>query len=48
MTDLSQQTEQLLKAFDGLHRDLSTLHYDLVALGLTAIVLLILIAFRRR
>jgi hypothetical protein len=48
MTDLAQQTEQLLKAFTTLHNDLSALRID-IGIAVTVIVaLLVVIAFRRR
>jgi len=49
MTDpVAQQTAELLKAFDQLHRDIGNLNTSISAVGLFAIALLIVIAFRKR
>ena len=48
MTDLSQQTEQLIKALTLLHNDAGAINTTLI-IGFAAIfALLLIIAFRRR
>jgi hypothetical protein len=48
MTDLSQQTELLLKALNTVHKDLEQLNYTNMIIGAIMVAILLIIAFRRR
>jgi hypothetical protein len=48
MTDLTQQTEQLLKAFTTLHNDLAALNLTAMITGTVLAALLLVVAFRKR
>jgi hypothetical protein len=48
MTDLSQQTDQLLKALTTLHNDLGALNTTCIAGFAACFALLLIIVFRRR
>jgi hypothetical protein len=48
MTDLSQQTEQLLKAATALQATLNMIHYDLMAIAVMVLAFGLIIAFKRR
>jgi len=48
MTDLTQQTSELLKAFDILHRDITNLNTTNMIVGTVLAALLLIIAFRKR
>jgi hypothetical protein len=46
--ELTQQTEQLLKAFNTLHQDLAALYLTMCIIGAVTVACLLIIAFRRR
>jgi hypothetical protein len=48
MTDLSQQTEQILKALQIIHNDLTQMHMTNMIVGTVVSALLLVIAFRKR
>lgn len=48
MTDLSQQTEQLVKALTQLHDDLGALHLTMMIAGGVIALLLLIIVFKKR
>jgi hypothetical protein len=48
MTDLSQQTEQLLKAASKMQECMNMIHYDLMAIAVMVLAFGLIIAFRRR
>lgn len=48
MTDLSQQTEQLLKALKALNDSADQLTLTVMAIGVVVVALLLIIAFRKR
>jgi hypothetical protein len=48
MTDLSQQTEQLIKALTTLDNSVSVLNTTVMIASVVIVALLIIIAFRRR
>jgi hypothetical protein len=47
MTDLSQQTDQLLKAATNLQNGLSMIHYDLLAICLLVFVFGMILVFKK-
>lgn len=48
MTDLSQQTEQLLKAATLLQQTLNMIHYDLMAIAVMVLAFGLILAFKKR
>ena len=48
MNDLSQQTEQLLKAASRIQDALTMIHYDLMAIAVIVLIFGLILAFKKR